>query len=110
MEAAKKDAVLALFQKHQAFPRVLSEKFPHVLAKIIETWDSPSASEQCFESLMLADPRRTQGFPADAMTEIFALSRLHDSVHTRKSTSPFDIWGASQDPANFKPWKDDNPI
>ena len=103
MEAAQKDAVLALFQKHHAFPRVLSEKFPHVLARIVETWDSASASEECFESLMLADPRRTQGFPADAMAEIFALSRLHDSVHVKKATSPFDIWAVSQNSSKFKP-------
>ena len=103
MEAAQKDAVLALFQKHQVFPRLLSERFPHVLTRIVETWDSPTDTQDYFEGLMIADPRRTQGFPADAMAEIFALSRLHETVHPKKPSSPFDIWGASQDTTNFKP-------
>lgn len=103
MEAAKKDAILALFEKHRVFPRALSERFPHVLTKIVETWDSNEASQDCFEGLMLADPRRTQGFPADAMAEIFALSRLHDSVHAKPAASPFDVWGVAQNSSNFKP-------
>lgn len=101
MEAAR-NAVLALLEKEQVFPRLLSQKYPHVLASIVDAWESPEAIGACFQSLMLADPRRKQGFPEAVMTEIFALAKFHDTAYPKPSESPFDIWSRAQELSRSK--------
>lgn len=102
MESAQ-SAVLALFEKQQLFPRALSQKYPYVLARIVEAWASPETIDACFEELMLADPRRKQGFPEEVMTEIFALAKLYDTLYPKPASSPFDFWRRSQMPENAEP-------
>lgn len=96
METAR-NAVLVLLEKRQLFPHRLSQKYPHVLARILEAWESPEAMDACFQDLMFAEPRRKQGFPEDVMTEIFALAKFHDSVYPRAASTPLDIWSRSQE-------------
>ncbi len=86
------NSVLVLLEKRQLFPHLLSQKYPHVLSRIIEAWESPEAIDACFQDLMFAEPRRKQGFPVDVMTEIFAIAKFHDSVYPRVASSPLDIW------------------
>jgi len=96
MDAAS-HPVLLLLEQHQRFPRLLAERFPHVLARIVEAWHSPTAMEACISDLMLADPRRKQGFPQEAMLEIFAISRLHDTLYPKSAKSGIDVWSRSQE-------------
>jgi hypothetical protein len=101
MDTAR-NALLALFEEQQVFPHLLSRHYPHVLAGILDSWESPAASALCFDELMLAEPRRKQGFPAAAMSEIFALATLHDLIYPRPAGSPFDIWSRSQELARAR--------
>jgi len=102
------NALLALFEEQQVFPHLLSLHYPHVLAGILDTWESPKASTLCFDELMLAEPRRKQGFPPEAMTEIFALAKLHDLIYPRPAGSPFDIWSRSQELARARTTQTDD--
>lgn len=102
MQAAT-NPVLALLERQKLYPRVLAEKFPHVLERIVAAWDSPAAMEACISELMLADPRRKQGFPQDAMTEIFAISRYHDELYPKPVHSPLDVWSRAQELQRGKP-------
>lgn len=86
------EQVLALFREHGVFPEQLANSFPHVLASITAAWTNPEAATECFDHLMVAEPRRQQGFPADVMSEIFAISTLYDQLHIPKTISPFDFW------------------
>ena len=95
-----RSAVLVLLEKQQLFPHQLSQKYPHVLSRIIEGWESPAAMDVCFQDLMFAEPRRKQGFPEDVMTEIFALAKFHDSIYPRVASSPLDIWSLSLEISN----------
>jgi len=99
METAR-NAVLVLLEKRQLFPHLLSQKYPHVLSRIIEAWESPEAMDACFQDLMFAEPRRKQGFPKNVMSEIFALAKLHDSIYPRVASSPLDIWSRSLEISN----------
>jgi hypothetical protein len=99
METAR-NAVLVLLEKRQLFPHLLSQKYPHVLSRILEAWESPEAIDACFQDLMFAEPRRKQGFPEDVMTEIFALAKFHDSLYPRVASSPLDIWSRSLEISN----------
>jgi len=107
---ADRNAILALLEEHKLFPRLLAEKYPHVLTNIIAAWDSPAASEACFQGLMLADPRRKQGFPDAAMTEIFALAKFHDTIYPKPASSPFDIWSRAQELSHSRPGQTDEAI
>lgn len=109
MEATR-NAVLALLEERQLFPRLLAQKYPHVLASILEAWDTPEAIENCFQELMLADPRRKQGFPESVMAEIFAIAKFHDAVYPKPSTSPFDIWSRAQERSRAAPGQTDEAV
>lgn len=105
-----RNAVLALFEKQQIFPRLLSQNYPHVLERITEAWETPESIEACFHDLMLADPRRKQGFPQDVMTEIFKLARYHDVAYPKKASSPFDIWSRSQELSHTRANRNDKAV
>lgn len=62
------------------YPRVLEERFPHVLNKIVELWDSPLC-QPYFTDLLQQSGRgggrvNRDGFPDDAWQEIFQLNEF----------------------------------
>jgi hypothetical protein len=62
------------------YPKTLENRFPHVLSKIIELWNSPHC-EAYFTDLLLPNGRgggrlNRDGFPDDAWQEIFQLNEL----------------------------------
>lgn len=103
-----RNAVLALLEEQQLFPRLLAQKYPHVLSNIVDAWDSPETIEVCFQELMLADPRRKQGFPEAVMAEIFALAKFHDVIYPKPASSPFDIWSRAQELSHSRPGQTDD--
>jgi hypothetical protein len=78
-------------------PRHLLARYPHVLARIVAAWDSAEGMDATVRGLMLADPRRKQGFPQEVMSEIFAIARYHEACCPRPATSPLDIWNRAQE-------------
>ncbi|ADE13038.1 hypothetical protein [Sideroxydans lithotrophicus] len=63
------------------YPKTLSEKFPHILEKIVQLWNSPEA-EPYFADLLQPNGRGggrmdRDGFPEQAWQEIFELKLLY---------------------------------
>ena len=67
------------------YPQMLEEKFPHVLEKLVELWDSPDI-EAYFADLLQPDGRGggrwdREGFPEKAWREILHLKVLYTKQH-----------------------------
>jgi hypothetical protein len=66
------------------YPEMLHEKFPHVLNKIVQLWNSPDA-DAYFADLLQPIGRGggrmdRDGFPDAAWDEILQLKQLHDQT------------------------------
>ena len=71
------------------YPLMLEQKFPHVLEKIINLWDSPDA-EPYFADLLQPNGRGggrmdRDGFPDKAWQEILQLRVLYSKPHPMKN-------------------------
>jgi hypothetical protein len=69
------------------YPQLLSEKFPHILEKIVNLWNSPEA-EPYLADLLQPNGRGggrmdRDGFPEKAWQEIFQLKLLHAKPRAR---------------------------
>lgn len=63
------------------YPKILEERFPHVLEKIVKLWNSPDG-EAYFTDLLQPNGRGggrmdRDGFPESAWQEIFQLLQLY---------------------------------
>jgi hypothetical protein len=69
------------------YPQMLSERFPHVLEKIVQLWDSPDA-ESYFSDLLQPNGRGggrfdRDGFPEQAWQEILQLQILYGKTRPK---------------------------
>ena len=63
------------------YPQLLNEKFPHILEKIVELWNSPDG-EDYFNDLLQPNGRGggrfdRHGFPEKVWWEIYSLNELY---------------------------------
>jgi hypothetical protein len=83
-----KEEVLHILRGHPIqYPKVLEEKFPHILKKIIQLWNNPEGG------LYLADllqpngrsggRMERDGFPENAWQEIFQLQQIYAKPRAR---------------------------
>ena len=76
------------------YPHTLEKRFPHIIIRLIELWNTPQV-EKYFEELMMntRDGKR-QGFPPDVAMEIFNLSMICDKQHKKThSGQATNVWG-----------------
>ena len=66
------------------YPHQTEEKYPHIVEKIAMLWGTIGMSRY-FNDLLFDDRGDREGFPAGVMTEIFALSNLHESSKPSRS-------------------------
>lgn len=69
------------------YPQMLGERFPHVLEKVVQLWNSPEA-EAYFTDLLQPNGRGggrmdRDGFPEKAWYEIFQLKMLYTKAHSK---------------------------
>src|SRR4051812_14842985 len=76
--------------KHK-FPQQLAERFPRIVERIVTLWDSPEASSDYFQELLVVDRLGRQGFPPEIASELFTLSHIYDAIHQSKQ-EPNDVW------------------
>ena len=77
------------------YPHTLEKRFPHIIIRLIELWNTPQV-EKYFEELMMntRDGKR-QGFPPDVAMEIFNLSLISDKQHKKSHTGQgTNVWGS----------------
>ena len=65
-----------------SYPTVLETRFRRVFDRILALWGT-NEFDPYINSLFINDSGSRQGFPDDAMSEIFRLSRLHDAAMQR---------------------------
>ena len=71
----------------KVYPKVIEQKFPHLLALVADQWGTPALDRSLID-LMLCDREQRQGFPPEVASEIFALL----NVHSRLGLSPKESW------------------
>lgn len=83
--AALRERMLAnLGGKADAYPHRIEQRFPRILARLVELWGRPEA-EAYLNGLLVADRADRQGFPDDVASELFRLSMLHGELQSGKT-------------------------
>jgi hypothetical protein len=81
MTISRKTVLNTLNCDQSEYPEMLAAKFPHVLKKILELWNSPGCGAY-FTELLRTDGggggrMNRNGFPKQAWNEIFRLNALY---------------------------------
>lgn len=86
--------LLSLLKDQQnKYPHILEDKFPRVFVKIMELWGTPQFDPFLSELFLDDSDGSRQGFPPDAMAELFFLSTLHDNAMKAKEAAKGDnVW------------------
>ena len=72
--------------KADAYPSQLEQRFPRILAKLVEVWDQ-SEGDAYLNSLLVADRADRTGFPDDVASKLFRLSMIHGALRTESVQS-----------------------
>lgn len=74
------------------YPTQLAEKFPRILARIVELWGKPGLDDYFQKDLLTTSRPNRQGFPPEIAVELFRLSNHHAGFGLSASTaaSPWD--------------------
>ncbi len=83
------------------YPKFLEQHFPHVFQKMIELWGTNQMLAY-FDELIMSNRPNRQGFPPEAVMEIWALHRVYSDLHPQdeieeSETDIDDVWGVDID-------------
>ena len=67
-------------------PVALASRFPRIVNRLSRFWDSPGMMKQCFHELLVLRRSGRQGFPEDALRELFALEQYYHESHKTDQT------------------------
>jgi hypothetical protein len=65
------------------YPQMLEQHFPHLLDKIIETWDSHEFDSHLNKLMLDNREQSRQGFPPAVASELLRLSILHSEQYVK---------------------------
>ena len=83
--AALRERMLAnLGGTADAYPHRIEQRFPRILARLVELWGRPEA-DAYLNGLLMADRADRQGFPDDVASELFRLSMIHGALQPGKT-------------------------
>ncbi|TAK92371.1 MAG: hypothetical protein EPO06_00735 [Burkholderiaceae bacterium] len=74
------------------YPHRLAARFPHVVKRLSESWDSPELARACFRDLLTPQRPQRRGFPEEVYLEIFSLSQLFERLHKNKQPAADIYW------------------
>lgn len=80
-----------------AYPYLLDAKFPRIVEKIAQLWDTDQITPY-FTGLLMDERGGRKGFPPEIAREIFELSITHDKIKAL-SPEPEDIWDHEREKA-----------
>ncbi|MGV8932978.1 MAG: hypothetical protein ACOH1I_00020 [Gallionellaceae bacterium] len=69
-----------LNNKEEYYPTQLTEKYPHILDKIMMMWDSPEFDSYLNKFMLDKREHPRHGFPPEVASELLRLSMLHSSI------------------------------
>lgn len=88
--------------EHQsAYPKAIEEKYPRILAQIVELWGKPEL-DAYLGSLMVSDRAGRQGFPGDVAMEVFKLATLYGTLGLAPKQVSGVGWSGVDDAELFK--------
>lgn len=73
------------------YPKALEGKFPRVLEKMFQLWETPDIDAYFHELMMDTRDGHRQGFPPDVASEILRLSLIHAKQRNEEGK---DVWGS----------------
>jgi hypothetical protein len=78
----REDVLQTLKCSPAQYPKILDERFPHILEKIVQLWDTADAQPYLADLLRPNAGRFDRdGFPDKAWDEILQLQVLHNRQH-----------------------------
>jgi hypothetical protein len=77
-------------QRKERFPNLLAERFPHILERLLASWNNDDKTRHYFKTLLAKESRF--GFPSEVLQEIFLLSKFYDTIHPPLHASRSDLW------------------
>lgn len=81
------EKVLQLLEGEEEFyPAALEQKFPQMLNKIVELWNSPELDPYLEQLMLDTRDHQRQGFPPEVATDIMRLSRINTEQLARAKT------------------------
>ncbi|WP_148716591.1 ankyrin repeat domain-containing protein [Chitinolyticbacter meiyuanensis] len=81
---------LERYELGNRYPRLLAERYPRIVERIVELWGSPALSAY-FEELLIMDRPERQGFPPEVGAELMSLAFGYDHVVMPQQTES-DVW------------------
>ncbi len=76
--------MLLLDGAEDKYPHALEQKFPNVLARILERWKLPTMGKYFDELMTNTRDGKRLGFPPEVAMDIFNLSVIHDKQNPNK--------------------------
>ena len=73
------------------YPMALESRFPRVLEKMFQLWETPDIDAYFHELMMDTRDGHRQGFPPDVASEILRLSLIHAK---QRNDEGKDVWGS----------------
>lgn len=83
------------------YPAQIEQKFPRILARVVEQWGKAELDAYLSELMVPARAGR-QGFPHDVAMEIFHLSNLHSALKLSPEHTSGTGWAGIDDPERYR--------
>ncbi len=77
------------------YPHCLAEKYPRIIERIVDLWESPKSTIAYLNELMIDQRGGRQGFPPDVAREIFMLSVIYEGTRGKQGER-VPVWGREQ--------------
>jgi ankyrin repeat protein len=80
-----------LGSKEEIYPHMLEEKFPRVFNMLLDLWETKGIDAYLQDLLLNSRDGGREGFPPDAVSEIFKLISYYNDFH--ELDRKIDVWG-----------------
>ena len=77
------------------YPKLVEQRFPHILAKLVEVWNTPEL-EPYLDRLVFSDRDGRRGFPEEVALELFHLGTALRTLGLIKPSSGTGWQGLAQ--------------
>ena len=83
---------LAVSGAEELYPRHVEARFPHVVKRIAEAWQSPPKALAIFDELLIDRRGSRQGFPPESALELLRLSTKYQELTSGWRGANVNFW------------------